>query len=389
MKTKIPPSLTFSFAVALCVASAAPAFAAGATAAAEKKSGTDGVTAAQHQLAGQSAQKLIGQDVRNPAGEGLGQVKDLVIDARAGQLVYALVSSGGLLGVGERIRAVPFAAFKDTYRADGDLVLPIDRTAWNNLAAIRETEIDTLLSEARASTLFSQFGLEWKDETKRLRRDAKAAGADTDSTPKLMRVAKLTGKDVVNAGQEVGKIEDIVLNFESRRASVLLDPNDDYTGSNQKFIVDFSQLSRSLDVPEKLTTVLTKADFARATPMQDDWWMMSSGYPYIWTGYSMVGGPGYAAAVTGAERAMGTAEERRAGQANARPSVEVIRDALRRDERIGEAARDVSVEQRKDKLVVTGTVPSAQAKRQIGDRLAELALGWEVDNELTVRSVGE
>lgn len=383
MNTKPPLTLLSCLALSL-LAATGPSLRA-ADSASSGKVGADGVVAAEHELPGQSAQKLIGKDVLSTSGMGLGQVKDLVIDARAGHLVYALVGSGGLLGVGEKIRAVPFAAFKDTYRADGELLLDIDRSTWDRMPSIREAEMDTLLSEGRASTVFDQFGLDWKDESRRMRREADS----NESAPKMMRVKRLAGQDVVNAGQQVGKIEDVIVNFESRRATVLLDPNDDYTGSDQKFIIDFNQLSPSLDQPEKLTTVLTRAEFARATPMQRDWWMMNDGYPYIWTGYGVAGGPGSIGAVTGSEIVMGSPADRQPGSQTSRPSISVIRDMAQRDENIRDATRDLSIENEGDTLVVSGSVSSEDVKQQVGERLTKLAIGWQVDNQLSVRGAGE
>jgi sporulation protein YlmC with PRC-barrel domain len=57
------------------------------------------------------ASKLIGMSVRNEQGENLGDIKDLVIDPEKGTVSYAVLSSGGVLGVGEKLLAVPLTAF--------------------------------------------------------------------------------------------------------------------------------------------------------------------------------------------------------------------------------------------------------------------------------------
>jgi osmotically-inducible protein OsmY len=53
---------------------------------------------------------VIGLEVRNRQDEKLGKVDDLVLDLAAGRVVSVVVSSGGLLGVGDRLRVVPPAA---------------------------------------------------------------------------------------------------------------------------------------------------------------------------------------------------------------------------------------------------------------------------------------
>lgn len=58
------------------------------------------------------ASKLIGMSVQNQQGEDLGDIKDIVINLESGSVSYAVLSSGGVLGVGEKLLAVPLTAFK-------------------------------------------------------------------------------------------------------------------------------------------------------------------------------------------------------------------------------------------------------------------------------------
>lgn len=56
--------------------------------------------------------QLSGMTVRNSKGEEIGTVNDLVIDLRNGKVQYAAMSVGGLLGVGNKLFAVPFDELK-------------------------------------------------------------------------------------------------------------------------------------------------------------------------------------------------------------------------------------------------------------------------------------
>jgi sporulation protein YlmC with PRC-barrel domain len=53
--------------------------------------------------------KIIGTDVRNRKGEKVGDVKDIVLDDK-GAISYAVVSTGGFLGIGDRLHAVPWSS---------------------------------------------------------------------------------------------------------------------------------------------------------------------------------------------------------------------------------------------------------------------------------------
>lgn len=63
-----------------------------------------------------SAGTLIGDAIVNPAGEKLGDLKDIVFDTATGEIVYAVLASGGVLGMGEKLFAVPWSAL----RMEGD-----------------------------------------------------------------------------------------------------------------------------------------------------------------------------------------------------------------------------------------------------------------------------
>lgn len=52
--------------------------------------------------------KLIGYSVKNTQGEELGEIEELVIDPQDGRITYAVLSSGGFLGVGGKHFAIPW-----------------------------------------------------------------------------------------------------------------------------------------------------------------------------------------------------------------------------------------------------------------------------------------
>jgi sporulation protein YlmC with PRC-barrel domain len=55
---------------------------------------------------------LIGTDIYNLEGESLGSIKEVVVDPSTGRIAYVVVSFGGFLGLGEKLFAIPFAAFE-------------------------------------------------------------------------------------------------------------------------------------------------------------------------------------------------------------------------------------------------------------------------------------
>jgi sporulation protein YlmC with PRC-barrel domain len=59
-----------------------------------------------------SPKTLKGFDVVNKEGEDLGNIEDIMIDVTTGKIVYAVLSFGGFLGIGDKLFAIPWGELK-------------------------------------------------------------------------------------------------------------------------------------------------------------------------------------------------------------------------------------------------------------------------------------
>lgn len=78
-----------------------------------------------------SASTLTGDKVVNRAGENLGKIDDIMIDVREGRIGYAVLSFGGVLGMGDKLFAVPW----NSLELDSDnkeFVLDLDKEMLEN-----------------------------------------------------------------------------------------------------------------------------------------------------------------------------------------------------------------------------------------------------------------
>ncbi|MBL0165464.1 MAG: PRC-barrel domain-containing protein [Xanthomonadales bacterium] len=62
-----------------------------------------------------SATTLLGDAVKNPQGESLGDLKEIMFDTDTGKIAYGVVSFGGILGMGDKLFAVPWSALSVDY----------------------------------------------------------------------------------------------------------------------------------------------------------------------------------------------------------------------------------------------------------------------------------
>ncbi len=64
-----------------------------------------------------AASTLEGTEVVNSLGETLGTIEEIMIDVPSGCVAYSVLASGGLLGIGEKLFAIPWRALRlDTAR---------------------------------------------------------------------------------------------------------------------------------------------------------------------------------------------------------------------------------------------------------------------------------
>ncbi len=59
-----------------------------------------------------SSSSLCGDGVRNLHGEDLGKIEDLMINVESGKVEYAVLSFGGIFGIGSKLFAVPWSVLQ-------------------------------------------------------------------------------------------------------------------------------------------------------------------------------------------------------------------------------------------------------------------------------------
>jgi sporulation protein YlmC with PRC-barrel domain len=73
-----------------------------------------------------SSSAFIGTAVKNLQGEKLGNLQELMIDPQSGRVVYAVLASGGVLGMGEKSVAIPWETLKVGLEKD-ELIVEMDK----------------------------------------------------------------------------------------------------------------------------------------------------------------------------------------------------------------------------------------------------------------------
>jgi hyperosmotically inducible periplasmic protein len=107
----------------------------------------------------QKATKLTDLSVKNLQDEKLGKVENLMVDLPAGRVVAVIVSSGGFLGLGDELSAIPPTALRFNSERD-TLQLDVTKEALSNAPHFKANEWPDIGEPSYAHGVYHAYGVE-------------------------------------------------------------------------------------------------------------------------------------------------------------------------------------------------------------------------------------
>jgi sporulation protein YlmC with PRC-barrel domain len=163
------------------------------------------------------ADRLIGREVRTSDDERVGRIDDLLVDLESGRLLYAVVSAGGFLRLGERLVAVPPGLFSQV--TDRRVIIDANReqlTDAPQYSRDRDRQND-MRSVNFVRNVYRHFGqpMQWDTAGQAARFGNVHSASD------------LTGMDVQNVqNANIGEISDLMIDMQAGRVLyVILQPD--------------------------------------------------------------------------------------------------------------------------------------------------------------------
>ena len=109
-----------------------------------------------------ASDKVEGTTVYSIKGEKLGSISNVMIDKRSGQVEYAVLQFGGIMGVGSDYYPVPWAALEYD-EEQGGYVIDIDKESLENAPRYSGANRPEFTS-SYGSEIDSAYGVEYADE---------------------------------------------------------------------------------------------------------------------------------------------------------------------------------------------------------------------------------
>ncbi len=200
--------LRTALALSLSVSLAAPLPAAAAQGAGMERSGaaSEGGPAMRANLQYLTrAQALLGSRVKNAAGEDLGKVEELVVDTTRQVAHYAVLSFGGVLGLGDKLYAYPVRTLRPTSAA-GELTLDMARERLQQAPGFSPERWPEWGTSAYLRNVDRYFG--------------SAEATQAGPTLRLLRASELIGSEAVDGeGKAAAKVADLVVGLGNGRVA--------------------------------------------------------------------------------------------------------------------------------------------------------------------------
>jgi sporulation protein YlmC with PRC-barrel domain len=183
------------------------------------------------------ASELIGIDIRDPQQERLGELKELMLDIKSGQIVYVVLGTGGVLGVGDKLVAVPAKVLRSDQEADC-LILNADKAALKQAQDIEGNNWPTAASKEFDS--FTGYASKPGD------RIEEAAGAEPGveaviketeigATMNFIKASDLIGMSVNNEEkQTLGELSDVAVDLPAGKIRYAVLSNGGFLGVGEK-----------------------------------------------------------------------------------------------------------------------------------------------------------
>jgi sporulation protein YlmC with PRC-barrel domain len=104
-----------------------------------------------------SANDLGGEKVFNLGGEHLGKIEDFMVDMESGRIAYAVLSFGGVLGIGDKLFAVPPEALMLDEK-NRCFVLDVDKGTLRDAPGFERNRWPDLADPTFGARVYSYYG---------------------------------------------------------------------------------------------------------------------------------------------------------------------------------------------------------------------------------------
>jgi len=353
------------------------------------------------------ASQIIGEEIKDAHDQRLGKVRDLALDLQNGRVATVIVARGGVIGMDEKLVAVPPESFvcDKTIKA---LRFRGSQEQLKDAPEIKLSEWTKFTEPVELSQTYQRFGAEpyFFTEGQPLPGLANQSGQVShyyafngqNALPRLgyiSRASRLMGTTAKNnENEKLGTVNNLVIDLSAGRVVEVILAESGFLGMERELSAVPPQAFH-WNADNSALTLDTTKDALRAAPhFKASQW----GYAYepesiaaVYRNYKV---PVYFAGTAGMENGAQNVRERtdegvtalERGNAEDVKITEQIRQSLQSNTATSADAANVTVITMDGKVTLRGTVGTEEEKRMIGDTAAKSVSADRVDNQITVKA---
>jgi sporulation protein YlmC with PRC-barrel domain len=348
------------------------------------------------------ASDVIGMTVRNNQNEKLGKVEDLAVDVESGRIVQVILSTGGFIGIGDTLTAVPPGALHHDI-ADNVLRLDADKEKLANAPKFETSKWAECSDANHLSAVYRYYGEEpafkfiQTGDAAVEGQPNKAEGGrcmiPASRLSQVQKASKLMGASVKNLQNEkLGNVENLMVDLPSGRIVAVIISSGGFLGMGDELSA----------VPPTALRFTTDRDTLQLDTSKE----MLGNAPHFkanqWPDFAQ---PDYAAGVyraykvepyftTGADNTARNVRDRDhrtltpLDQGNSHADIDItaqIRKEIIATKEMSVDARNVKIITKDGYVTLRGPVSSSYEKSVIGEIATRIAGAGNVDNQLEVK----
>ncbi len=164
-----------------------------------------------------SADTIKSDKVVNRAGEDLGKIEELMIDLENGRMGYVVLSFGGFLGMGDKLFAIPWQALSLRVHEHAFL-LDIPKDVLQKAEGFDKDKWP--LTREGLSSTYAYYGYQpyWQTGARGMVESQGPAQPGSRESPDFLSADSIKSDKVVNeAGEDIGKIEELMIDLKNGR----------------------------------------------------------------------------------------------------------------------------------------------------------------------------
>ncbi len=387
----------------------------------------------------EKANKIIGMEIKDDQGQKIGKVKDLALDLPNGRIVEVIVATGGVLGIDEKLIAVPASSFTcdDSKKV---LRLNVDKAQLKSAPEFKMSNWSEATDGAQVREVYQRYGVEpyfVHDQqpivagVNTVNPDAqdKRGQASTyysfpnqttniyiyrNATPiqlgTVTRATRLLGTTAVNLQNEkLGKVHNFLVDLHSGRVAEVIIASGGFLGMRDELSAIPPQAFRWNADNTELTLDTTKEFLKSAPHFKASEWSYVNEPASVTQVYSVYRVEPYfttiqadgANQVDTSKPADNTAQNVRDRSGNTvtptdqsnnksdRQTTAQIRKAIVGDSNMSTNAKNVKIITVNGQVTLRGVVNSEEEKRMVADIASRTVSTDKLDNQLEVRTAPE